>query len=165
MITRRICLLSKVVKHVRLHRTSDSCKLCEEKVYLWTNDITFLAHLFIGRHMLIFSKKVLPSLTISIFMTQIHHWLRWLSCFPRLHNKQSLVSTLTSLIYMKIYFYHWLHWLPHIKDKIHHWIRWLRWLTSNSYITNYADYADIQYYTKNNPITDYANYADFEYQE
>ena len=31
-------------------------------------------------------------------------------------------------------------------------------------ITNYADYADIQYYMKNNPITDYANYTDFEYQ-
>ena len=31
-------------------------------------------------------------------------------------------------------------------------------------ITNYADYADIQYYMKNNPITDCANYTDFEYQ-
>ena len=26
-------------------------------------------------------------------------------------------------------------------------------------ITNYTDYADIQYYMKNNFITDYANYA------
>ena len=34
----------------------------------------------------------------------------------------------------------------------------------NSFITNYADYADMQYYMKNNPITDYANYTDFEYQ-
>ena len=34
----------------------------------------------------------------------------------------------------------------------------------NSFITKYADYADIQYYMKNNPITDYANYTDFEYQ-
>ena len=33
-----------------------------------------------------------------------------------------------------------------------------------SFITNYADYADIQYCMKNNPITDYANYTDFEYQ-
>ena len=31
-------------------------------------------------------------------------------------------------------------------------------------MTNYADYADIQYYMKNNSITYYANYADFEYQ-
>ena len=31
-------------------------------------------------------------------------------------------------------------------------------------ITNYTDYADIQYYMKNNFITDYANYADIEYQ-
>ena len=34
----------------------------------------------------------------------------------------------------------------------------------NSFITNYADYADIQYYMKNNSITDDANYADFDYQ-
>ena len=34
----------------------------------------------------------------------------------------------------------------------------------NSFITNYADYADIQYYMKNNSINDYANYTDFEYQ-
>ena len=33
----------------------------------------------------------------------------------------------------------------------------------NSSITNYAHYADIQYYMKNNPITDYANYSYFEY--
>ena len=34
----------------------------------------------------------------------------------------------------------------------------------NSLITNYAEYADIQYYMKNNPITDYTNYTGFEYQ-
>ena len=34
----------------------------------------------------------------------------------------------------------------------------------NSFITNYADYVDIQCYMKNSPITDYANYTDFEYQ-
>ena len=34
----------------------------------------------------------------------------------------------------------------------------------NSFITNYADDANIQYYMKNNPITYYANYTDFEYQ-
>ena len=34
----------------------------------------------------------------------------------------------------------------------------------NIFNTNYADYADIQYYMKNNPIADYANYTDFEYQ-
>ena len=32
------------------------------------------------------------------------------------------------------------------------------------FITNYGDYADIQYHMKNNSITDYANYTDFEYQ-
>ena len=31
-------------------------------------------------------------------------------------------------------------------------------------ITNSTDHADIQYYMKNNFITDYANYADIEYQ-
>ena len=30
--------------------------------------------------------------------------------------------------------------------------------------SNYADYANIQYYMKINSITDYANYADFQYQ-
>ena len=34
----------------------------------------------------------------------------------------------------------------------------------NSNITNYAGYADIQYYMKNNFITDYANYVDLQYQ-
>ena len=34
----------------------------------------------------------------------------------------------------------------------------------NSFITNYADYAYIQYYMKNNSITDYADETDFEYQ-
>ena len=64
--------------------------ICEEKVYLWTNDITFWAHLFMGRPMLIFfKKKVLPSLITSIFMTKIRHWLRWLSCFPRLYIKNN----------------------------------------------------------------------------
>ena len=35
----------------------------------------------------------------------------------------------------------------------------------NCFISNYTDYADIQYYMKNSAITDYANYTDFEYQE
>ena len=103
----------------------------EEKVYLWANDITFWVHLFMGRPMLIFSKRVFSSLTTSIFMTQILHWLCWLKT---IHKKQSLVSTLTTLIYMEIHFHQWLHWVPHIKVKttwkqIHHWIHWLRWLT------------------------------------
>ena len=34
----------------------------------------------------------------------------------------------------------------------------------SSFITNYADYADIQYDMKNNPLTDYGNCTDFEYQ-
>ena len=34
----------------------------------------------------------------------------------------------------------------------------------NSFNTNYADYADIQYYMKINPVTDYDKYTDFECQ-
>ena len=86
--------------------------ICEEKVYLWTNDITFWAHLFMGRPMLIFSKKVLPSLTTSIFMTQIRHLLRWLSCFPRLYMKSNPQC------------------LP--------WLHWFTW--KYSFITDYTGY-------------------------
>ena len=39
-----------------------------------------------------------------------------------------------------------------------------RGCVENSFISNYADCTNIQYYMKNNSITDYANYADFEYQ-
>ena len=34
----------------------------------------------------------------------------------------------------------------------------------NSFITNYAEYADIQHYMKNNFVANYTDYADFEYQ-
>ena len=97
--------------------------ICEEKVYLWTNDITFWAHLFIGRAMLIFSKKVLLSLTKSIFMTQILHWLCWLSCFPILYIKSNPLC------------------LP--------WLHWFTW--KYSFITDYAGYLILKTTWKQDP--------------
>ena len=95
--------------------------ICEQKVCPWTNDIIFLGHLFMGRSKMIFWKKVVPSLTTFIFTTQIRYWLHWLRCLARLNIKiYSLVTTLTTLIYMK-----------------------------NSLITDYADYTDIQGNMKN----------------
>ena len=97
--------------------------ICEEKVYLWTNDITFWAHLFMGRSMLIFSKKVLSSLTTSLFMTQICHWLRWLSCFPKLYIKNNPYC------------------LP--------WLHWFTW--KYTFITDYAGYPILKTTWKQDP--------------
>ena len=107
--------------------------ICEEKVHLWTYDITFSGYFFMVRSMLIFSERV-PSRTTFSFMTQICHWLCWLHCFARLHIKihHSLVTTLTMLIYMK-----------------------------NSFITDYAYYADIHDNMKNSFITEFADYLVF----
>ena len=75
-----------------------------EEVYLWTNDIKFSAHLFMGRPMLIFSKKDGFSITdYSIFYNSdlLLTTLTTLFCKTKHKKKQSLLSTLTTLIYMK----------------------------------------------------------------
>ena len=75
--------------------------ICEEKVYLRTNDITFWALLFMVRPMLIFS---IFSITDYINFYGSDSSLTTLTkLFSKtIHKKQSLVSTLTTLIYMKI---------------------------------------------------------------
>ena len=77
--------------------------ICEEKVYLWTNDITFWAHLFMERPLLSFSKKS-TSITDYINFYDLDSALTTLTKLfsQTIHKKQSLVSTLTTLIYMKI---------------------------------------------------------------
>ena len=76
--------------------------ICEEKIYLWTNDKTFWAHLFMGRPMLNFWKKS-PSITDYINFSDSDSSLTKLNnLFSKtVPKKQSLVSTLTTLIYIK----------------------------------------------------------------
>ena len=76
--------------------------ICEEKVYLWTNDITFWAHLFMEAYVDFFKKST--SITDYINFYDSDSSLTTLTkLFSKtIHKKQSLVSTLTTLIYMKI---------------------------------------------------------------
>ena len=72
-------------------RLLDTCKL-----HLWRESPSMnLWHYifrvpFHGEVYVNFFKKVVPSLTSFIFVTQICHWLRWLRCFARLHKNTLL---------------------------------------------------------------------------
>ena len=133
--------------------------ISEEKVYLWTNDITLWAHLFLGRLMLIFSKKStsitdyinfydsdssLPTL-IKLFYT----YKTILSVYPDstdLH--ENIPSSLTTLV---------------SKDALGTRLTLAKLILNTRYtfFTDYADFRDYIQHIKNNFTNDYANYADF----
>ena len=84
-------------------RLSDTCKL-----YLWRESLSMnlwfwiLRVPFHGEANVGSFKKVAPSLTAIIFITQVGHWIRLLRCFARLHAKiHSLLTIPNTLIYMK----------------------------------------------------------------
>ena len=117
-----------------------------------TNDIIISGHLFRGG-LCCFFKKVLPSVTIFIFTTQIHYWLPWLR--KNTLKMHSPVTTLTTQIYIKNTFINDYAGNDDIRDNMKNsfitefadypffntrweiWFSWLRW-----YI-DYTDYADI----------------------
>ena len=123
------------VKHDKI-KTQDfqapAICICEEKVYLWTNDIIISGHLFMGG-LCCFSRRS-TSISDYIHFYDLDLLLTTLTTLFRKTTLKmdSLETTLTTLIYIK-----------------------------NSFITDYPENDDIQDNMKNSFITEFANYPVF----